>query len=300
GRRTCPLSPTGAPFEASFSLGPRGAAGTVRYVAVAGTAHPYFTAQLRTQRLVVDEVASSLEPPGAQRWSEHTSGLVQALIPDPSAVPARTRLVTALGVVHDGGDGRLLGLRLYANASLDPAALDRLVARDPAFGEVVGPMRAPGLHPHLAAVEVSAGGAVDRRCYSWSEHGALRCAWPAGRDGAEQALARASIPTAVLDEPAFVCLAAAQGAAPRLTVHLRAQALERVGVSTDDALDGLVRAVDGAAELGRWREAMAATGWPWLTSIVGLSATGDGVTKLNGYVTPEADRRGRQDPTRRP
>ena len=105
--------------------------------------------------------------------------MLDALYPTPWTVPARTRLVTALGVVLGRSDAAILGLRLYANASLDRAAVGRLIECDPAFGTVVGATARYRSAAHLTAIEVANDAAVGWRLYSWAAPAsAARClAW---------------------------------------------------------------------------------------------------------------------------
>lgn len=292
GRRWCPLTPSGVPFEASFSLSatdPRSGRG-VRFSAVAGTRHRYFASQLRVQRRVVDQAGAWLPARAAPAWKERTSGLLDGLYPDPGRVPARTRLVTALGVVTEPSAG-VAGLRLYANADDDLGGAGRVAAIDDDFAHLEEQTRRCLLIPHLAAVEVSAEGSVGRRLYGISLPGRLAPAldglYPRSSTALSKILSDAGADPAALEDMVYVCLAA-DGGPISVTVHVANEAFVAHGSSSASVVERLVgRMADGECVHDRWKRAMAATGETWDHTVVGMGLLADGsLGKLNVYLAP--------------
>ena len=292
GRRWCPLTPSGAPFEASFSLSATdpGASRRVRFSAVAGTKHKYFASQLKVQRQVVDRSGGWLPAKAEAVWQKGTSALLDGLYPDPAQIPARTRLVTALGVVTEPSAG-VAGLRLYANADGDLGGAGRLAAIDDDFAHLEEQVRRCQLVPHLAAVEVRADGSSQRRVYGISLPGQLRevldSLFPGRFAALSKMLSDVGTDPAALDDLVYVCLAT-DGDALSVTVHVGNEALAAHGSSSSAVVERLVGQMpDGKAVHDRWKRAMETTGAPWDYTVVGLEVlAGGGVGKLNVYVAP--------------
>ncbi|MBO0728953.1 MAG: hypothetical protein J2P57_06810, partial [Acidimicrobiaceae bacterium] len=245
GRRMCALTPTGAPFEASFSVGcsASDASTAVRFSAVAGARHPFFVSRLRVQGAVLLDAGRFLPAPAASTWASLTGPLLDAAFPDPARVPARTRLVGALGAALDPADGSLLGLRCYLNAGAVPGTCARL---DAGFEPLARSLEAEGWPAHLVAIEVRRDGSVGRRLYAEArlDHGAARPA-------VCERLASAGLPATLLDAPVFVALAE-NG---ETTVHVPASVFVSCGIEPSSAVYRLADAVGAAGVLARWQDA---------------------------------------------
>ena len=186
GQRVTAIAPSGVPFEASVTSGAGRSSAALRYVTETATGMPFFQPRVAAQCAALDDLVRWLPPPARAAAGELTAA-VEALFPDPAAVPARRRFATTFGIVHraDVPDG-LAGLKLYGNlragerdsqgsqsaeAAEPPGtaaggALARVSARWPALAhlaELLGDL--VFLQPHFTTVEVDADGRVAHKLY---------------------------------------------------------------------------------------------------------------------------------------
>jgi hypothetical protein len=277
GRRASVLTRSGMPFEASVTGGDGRPAAALRYVVEPASSLPFFGPRLAAQRAVVEQLAGWL-PAGA---GPELADFVATAIPDPPAVPARTRFALFIGVVHeDDAPAEPAWLKVYANVAGDRGALDRLAARWSGFGRL--PAALPGgvdLVPRFAAIELAASGERRAKLY-------LRP--PAGRPVALGALLPAGLPPELAgwagDETvgsrSFVCAAAADGADPPLSVYLPARDLGLDPAGLAALVAGLARRCHGGTAAV---DALTAAAVPWEVTALGVSGGG---RKLNVYAAP--------------
>jgi hypothetical protein len=280
------------PFEASVTGGRGRLEPALRYVTETATGMPFFGPRLAAQRRALDRLAERLAP-AVRDEAAALGDFLDTLFPDPSAVPARTRFATTVGLVHrPESPAHLAGLKLYGNAAVDEGGLGRLAARWPPIGEVADMVDGlPFLVPHFVTAEAGTGGGVHKLYFRTARRtNAASLAVVARRFGASAA--------DLLDELAacgatpswrttvYVCCARRAGGDPELSVHVPAKAL---GLDPPAMLalaralaarhHGTTRGVDalaGAAE---------AAGGAWEASVLGLGlAPGGGLGKLNVYL----------------
>jgi hypothetical protein len=303
GRPASGLTPWGVPFEASVTGGPGRSPGALRYVTEPASGLPFFGPRLAGQREALDELAAWLPLP-ARAAAGELRGMVDALFPDPGAVPARTRFATYLGIVHGPEvPEHLSGLKVYGSLTVGEAgaALDRLARRWEAF-DALRDLTAdvPALAPRFAAVAVDARGRLGHRLYLRTRGDALdaveqvarRCG--TGVTGAADVLRSAGVDDAVWRRPLVVCCARGQGAGDgtstvELSVHMGGRALGReTGAALVLAADIAARHGD-AAGVEALAGAIGAAGGPaaWGVTMVGIGlAPGAGAGKLNVYAAP--------------
>ena len=296
GRRASAITPSGVPFEASVTGGGGRLDGALRYVTETASGMPFFGPRLASQRLALDGLVERLAP-GARGEAAELGCLLDALFPDPSAVPSRTRFATWFGLVHRPGDpGDLAGLKVYGNAGLDEGGLDRLAARWPVLGELAGLVDGlPFLVPHVATAEAGTGGGVHKLYFRTGRRtdGAALAAVARrfGADAGDLLDDLADCGAAVAwRSSVHLCCERRAGGDPTLSVHLPAKAmgLDPAGVLTlartlAGRHHGTTRGVDALAR------AAQAAGGAWEFSVVGVGlAPGGGLGKLNVYLAAGA------------
>lgn len=305
GRRASVITPWGLPFEAS-TTGNGSARGVLRYLTEAGADQPFFRPRLEAQREALDRLVHRL--PGDLDHSAVAAelrGLVDALFPDPSGVPARTRHALFFGIVHDPAVPNHLGrLKLYGSLRWRPDVLGTLATRWPAFAALAGAVEGiAGLVPHMACIEVDAAGRWRHKLYFVPATAGDR---PLGalaeRTGVDarrwsETLSAQGVAVQRWDRT-HICCEANDGAGWTLAVHITAKALglapstmsavarhlaeRRYGDTS--ALDALATAVvEGApASVG-----------PWHCTVIGFGldegGRDDGPGKVNLYVAPTGD-----------
>ena len=139
---------------------------TLRATLDYGLGAPTFIGRLALGRRAFLVAAAGMAPGPYRAAAAAAARLIDAVFPDPSAVDARTRFATWLGVTS-GVDrpGELLAVKLYANLDAPgaPAAGGEvgLAARWPAWAQVAPIALADsGAEPCFAAVRVAATGAL--------------------------------------------------------------------------------------------------------------------------------------------
>lgn len=276
GRRASVLTPSGVPFEASVSGGGGRPAAELRYVTEAGADVPFFGPRLAAQRSAAADLAGRL-PGGPRDTGPELHAFLDALFPDPGAVPARTRLAALLGVVHRPAlPTHVARLKVYGSLAADPGSLDRVAARWPAFAGLAGALdRTPGARPHFATLEVDASGGRVHKLY-------LRTRLDGPVEGLDVGPVRGD---------AYVCHTAtvADGTEAAVSVHLPAKALglDAAGMAALAArLAGTRHGTTDHAEA--LAAAAEAAGGAWAHTVVGVGRTGDdgAAGKLNVYVAP--------------
>jgi hypothetical protein len=296
GRRASAITPSGVPFEASVTGGGGRLDGALRYVTETATGMPFFGPRLAAQRLALDGLVERLAPE-ARGEAAGLGCLLDALFPDPSVVPSRTRFATWFGLVHrSDAPGHLAGLKVYGNAGHDEGGLGRLATRWPVLGELVDLVDGlPFLVPHVAAAEAGTGGGVHKLYFRTDRR----------TDGASLAVVARRFGACagdLLDELAacgaslgwrsgvHLCCERRAGGDPTLSVHLPAKAL-RLDPAGMLALartlaarhHGTTRGVDALAG------AAHAAGGAWEVSVVGIGLVpGGGLGKLNVYLAAGA------------
>jgi hypothetical protein len=292
GRRASAITPSGVPFEASVTGGGGRLDPVLRYVTETATGMPFFGSRLAAQRLALDWLVEHLAP-DARREAAGLARLVDALFPDPPAVPSRTRFATWFGLVHrPDTPGHLAGLKVYANAGIDEGGLGRLTTRWPALGELAGLVDGlPFLVPHIASAEAGIGGGVHKLYFRTGRgtDGAFLAAVArrVGADAGDLVGELAACGAALAwRSGVHLCCERRAGGDPTLSVHLPAKALglDPAGMlalarSLATRLHGTTRGVDALAG------AAQAAGGAWETSVVGIGlAPGGGLGKLNVYL----------------
>jgi hypothetical protein len=160
------LTATGVPVEPAISVSVASGRPTLRATLDHGAASTTFAARLAAGQEAASRSIDGL-PAAAQPVAHDAVGqLVKAAFPDPSAIDARTRFATWLGVVVDPDrPGELAGLKLYANLNAPGGdGLSGLDARRPCFAPSAQLVAGDGLaEPRFAAVAMGADGSVVHR-----------------------------------------------------------------------------------------------------------------------------------------
>jgi hypothetical protein len=305
GRRVSVLTPSGVPFEASVTGGEGRPVTALRYLTEPGTTLSFFAPRLSAQRAALAELVQWM-PEGGRSAGAELQSFIDAVFPDPGAVPARTRFATFFGLVHQPqAPSHLSWLKLYANLAWDRTVTKRLSERWQQFAALVGFVDGLALlAPQTAALEVSGSGERRYKLYFRPGVAADRGAVDVGaasvrslarRFGADTTELRAELTRWNVEinrwPKVHICCEVRDGVDPALSIYLpmKALGLDPDGMATlarnvAQCHHGTTEAVDALSVA-----AAATPGAGWHHSVVGVGLRPGGrIGKFNVYFAPDA------------